>query len=415
MQGISWARVMNSRVYVLTEAAGALARGVVIPGDTAALADHILHSAVTQGASDIHIQAQEGDAVVRLRVNGVLACFMPLTTQEALRLLSRLKVLMDLDVIQNRQPQDGALQLRVNDRTIDVRGSFFPSIFGEKAVVRLLDATLHSAQLYTLPFAPAMLRELYAITRLEQGLFLATGPTGSGKTTTLYAMLQAVDRVGRNVVTLENPVEYRIEHTTQTQLNAHHSLTFGQALRSLLRQDPDVALIGELRDHDTVHSAIEAALTGHLVFSSLHAARAAAVPVRLREMGVEPYLIMHALSGVIAQRLLSVLCNRCKFERPLSSAEKQWVDTRSLTVASTFQAAGCSACRSTGVEGQVVVAELWKIEKEAGARLLDDAQLSQEDCERLACQSGMVPMLQVAAELVAEGTVALSELVSKEL
>lgn len=392
-----------------------VARQELLFSDTVLLLDYVFCEAVRAGASDAHLQYQEYDAVVRLRVDGVLAPVLHITHEQARALLCRLKILMHLDSTQTHEPQDGALRLRVQEKTIDVRGSFFPAQQGEKAVIRFLDGAAAMVQVHTLPFAPAILARLYEMARCEQGLFLVTGPTGSGKTTTLYALLQAVDRLARNVVTLENPVEYRIEHVTQTDMKATASFTFAQAVRSLLRQDPDVALIGELRDSDTVHSAVEAALTGHLVFSSLHTSSASGVPIRLREMGVEPYLIAHALKGVLGQRLFLMLCGFCKRMAPLSAYESRWVAAHGGTIATTGVPVGCKACRYTGFKGQTIVAELWWCSGAAVAALLQSDEATQADFEKQACLDGMTPLIPAALPLVAAGLVPLSDLMSKEV
>ncbi|MDQ5890812.1 MAG: ral secretion pathway protein [Candidatus Dependentiae bacterium] len=402
---------MNEPIYSVQS----IQTSEVVYADTVSLTDYLLFTAVSQQASDIHIQFQEYDVVVRLRIDGVLAPFIYLARQQAQQMLSRIKIMMSLDSTQTHEPQDGAVRLHVAKKIIDIRGSFFPSLQGEKAVIRLLEGHYGMVQLHTLPFASTVIQALYAVARQDQGLFLVTGPTGSGKTTTLYALLQAIDRISRNVVTLENPVEYRIAHVTQTQIDTTHSLTFAQAVRSLLRQDPDVALIGELRDADTVHSAVEAALTGHLVLSSLHAGRASGVPIRLREMGVETYLIAHALKGVLAQRLLLKLCEHCKITVPLSTQERTWVLRQGLSLESTGFAPGCPICRYTGCQGQIVIAELWQCDGVALGHLLQDPATGQEDFERLAKKTGMVPLLVAGAALVRQGVVALSELMNRDL
>ncbi len=402
---------MNEIVYAVTPVSSA----DVAYADTISLTDYLLNAAIAAQASDIHLQFQDNDVTVRFRIHGVLISFMCLSSQQAVQVFSRLKILMGLDITLLAKPQDGALRLQVGEKSIDVRGSFFPSLQGEKAVIRLLEGHCGMVQMHTLPFAPFVIRSLYAIARQDHGLFLVTGPTGAGKTTTLYALLQAVDREARNVVTLENPVEYRIPQVTQTQIDTYHALTFAQAVRSLLRQDPDVALIGELRDADSVHSAVEAALTGHLVLSSLHTGRASGVPIRLREMGVEPYLIAHALKGVLAQRLLLTLCPDCKVMVPLSHAEQEWVTQRGFLLAATGYSPGCVVCHQTGLAGQHVIAELWLCESGEIGELLKDPRSSQADFEEIAKKNGMTPLIMTGIELVKEGVVALSVLMNSDL
>jgi len=402
--------VVQSEVYVVAPSAAT----ALFSQDSRVLVDSIFVAAVKMHASDIHVQSHECDVQIRFRINGVLTLFSYVSAEQGRRLLSRLKVLMGLDITQVRAPQDGGLRIQLNNQIIDIRSSFFPALYGEKVVIRLLDGCHNMLQLHSLPFGPAILQSLYAVARQDQGLFLVTGPTGAGKTTTLYALLQAIDRQARNVVTLEDPIEYRIEGVTQTQINAASSFTFAQGVRSLLRQDPDVALIGELRDVDTVNSAIEAALTGHLVLSSLHTGSASGVPIRLREMGIEPYLIAHALKGVLAQRLVHRLCDHCKRVRPLTGHEQQWVAQSGGTLESSYFSAGCAACRYTGVVGQLLVAELWQCNSSLVAHLLQDSKTTQIDFERAAIAAGMIPLMQVGLALVQEGSIAISELIDHE-
>jgi len=402
---------MNEAIYGVEIGA----RANAVHTDTIALTEHLFAAAVAAQASDIHLQQQEADVEVRLRIGGGLVPFMSLTKQQAAQVFSRLKVLMRLDITLIGQPQDGSFRLKIGEKVVDIRGSFFPSLQGEKAVIRLLGAQESLIQLHTLPFSSSIIASLYGVARRDNGLFLVTGPTGAGKTTTLYALLQAVDRVSRNVVTLENPVEYRISGVTQTQIDAFHPLTFAQAVRSLLRQDPDVALIGELRDSDSVHSAIEAALTGHLVMSSLHTGRASGVPVRLREMGVEPYLIAHALRGVLAQRLLVALCEQCRIMVPLSSKEREWAESRGFFLAATGFSAGCASCNYTGRGELRVIAELWLCKDGGLGGLLQNGVSTQADFEAIAKKDGMVPLISAGIELARAGIISLSVLMNADL
>ncbi len=377
--------------------------------------DYIIASALEQEVSDIHIQFQEYDLIIRFRVHGVLTLFSYFTIAQGVRIVARLKVLMGLDMTQVYKPQDGGFRVSFGQRIVDIRASFFPSLYGEKVVIRLLHATYRFLELHSLPFGGDIVRALYEIVRHDQGLFLVTGPTGAGKTTTLYALLQAIDRDTRNIVTLENPIEYRIAGVTQTQIDISHTVTFAQGVRSLLRQDPDVALIGELRDADTVHSAIEAALTGHLVFSSLHTGSASGVPIRLREMGIEPYLIASSLKGVLAQRLIHVLCYECKVMMPISEEQKAWLALQQVVLEYSYVAGGCTACRYTGVAGQRVIAELWRCSPAALAQLLQDPTTTQADFERIARLDGMIPLVVCGIELVKQQEVSLAELIDRDV
>jgi len=383
--------------------------------DIVGLTDYLLATAIDQQASDLHLEFGEQELAVRLRIDGALSLFTYLSREQGMRVFSRLKVLMGLDVTKIAGPQDGGLRIKVKRQLVDVRASFFPSLHGEKVVVRFLGGQEHMVQLHTLPFSPVIRQALHTIALHDQGLFLVTGPTGSGKTTTLYALLQAVDRERRNVVTLEDPIEYHIERVTQTQVYQPGVETFAHGLRSLLRQDPDVALIGELRDADTVHSAIEAALTGHLVFSSLHTGSACGVPIRLREMGIEPYLIAHALKGVLAQRLIMVLCPACTVMTPMDPMQKEWAAHNGLALEQTGVARGCSACRYTGIGGQTVIGELWQCDSSVVVQLLQNPSSTQADFERIAAENGMIPLSRSGLNLVQEGKVAIAELIDRAL
>lgn len=382
--------------------------------DSASLMDYVLSLATLQEASDVHIEPSEHDVLIRFRVGGVLAPFMRIMPWQAGQLLARCKVMMGLDSTEQRRPQDGALRVQVGRELRDIRASFFPSLWGEKVVIRLLGGHQQAMQLYALPFSSQIRLALYTLSRAAQGLFLVTGPTGAGKTTTLYGLLQAVDRSTRNVVTLEDPIEYRIDQVTQTQLNTHTEHSFAQAVRSLLRQDPDVALIGELRDADTAHSAMEAALTGHLVVSSLHTGRASAAPIRLREMGIEPYLIAHALKGILAQRLIATVCESCTEEVPVTQSEAAWAAQQGVVLKTTARGKGCAECRYSGNKGQVVIGELWQCDASALA-LLHTKEATQIDFEACAQKSGMIPLARVGLQLVIDKKVAIVELMSKDL
>ena len=403
--------MVNNQLYVVAD------RPLVanFSDDVIGLTDYLFSLAVEQRASDVHIEFYEHEVSVRLRINGMLSLFFYMSLDQGVRLFSRLKVLMGLDVTQSNRPQDGGLRIKIKAELIDIRASFFPSLHGEKVVVRLLNGQEQMVQLYTLSFSPTINQALYRIVLRDQGLFLVTGPTGSGKTTTLYGLLQAVDRQHRNVVTLEDPIEYHIEKVTQTQIDSAGTLNFAQGIRSLLRQDPDVALIGELRDADTVHAAIEAALTGHLVLSSLHTASASSVPIRLREMGIEPYLIAHALKGVLAQRLLMTLCVECVVMRPLTAAQKQWAAASGVVLDVAGYAPGCAQCYFTGVGGQTVIAELWQCDTIRVVQLLQNSASTQADFERIAAESGMIPLARVGLDLVRQGRVAITELVDRDI
>ena len=378
--------------------------------DAVSIVDMLLATAAQQCASDIHLQPSAEYVAIRFRINGLLQPIHVLTHQQAAMVTSRLKVLTNKDIMQTQQAQDGSLRVLIVRAHYDVRISFFPSLYGEKVVVRLLGQQQAYQQIATLGVPAAFVEQLNAVVRQTQGFFLATGPTGAGKTTTLYALLRAVDRQKRNVVTLEDPIEYRIDGVTQTPVNTIESFRFADAMRCLLRQDPDVALIGEIRDQETACSAIEAALTGHLVLSSVHATHASAVPIRLKEMGVPAYLIASSLTGVLAQRLVPLLCEECKEQTMGDTSSQRWLQQQRIVLPAHWQARGCNACHFTGVQGRTIVAELFVPDQEARTAMVAPA-LTRDELQAQARRCGMVSMHSHGLTLVMAGKISLASLI----
>lgn len=326
------------------------------------LVNMIMTQAVTAGASDVHIELYEKYMRVRFRIDGVLHDIMEPPRRMHASLVSRLKVMANLDIAERRKPQDGRMSLKIEGRIIDVRVASLPATFGERITMRLLDRSGKMLSLEDLGLEPDMLEKYRSIIRLPYGLILVTGPTGSGKTSTLYASLDEVDRVGKNVITVEDPVEYRLDGMNQVQVNPKAGLTFASGLRSILRNDPDIIMVGEIRDMETARTAIEAAMTGHLVFSTLHTNDAPGAISRLLEMGVEPFLIASSLSCVVAQRLARVLCPNCKepYELPRSELEKilDFPLEQGESKALLYRPKGCIRCSNTGYRGRFGVYEL---------------------------------------------------------
>ena len=327
------------------------------------LVNQLLRQAVQARASDLHMEPHEDGLRVRMRVDGTMQKILDRQDVPARRVVSRLKVMADLDIAETRLPQDGRMALRLGGRAIDVRLSSLPGHYGERVVMRLLDRTSGLMGLHQLGLQEADETKLHRLAALPNGIILATGPTGSGKTTTLYSLLRLANRAERNILTIEDPVEYDLPGVSQTQVNAEIGLTFAKGLRSILRQDPDVILVGEIRDPETAHVACEAALTGHLVFSSLHANNALSAVVRMRELGVDAYLISSTLRGVVAQRLLRRVCSTCRRAASLTEKAAALFTQAGLDVPrQLYEAAGCDRCQNTGFDGRTGAFDILEID-----------------------------------------------------
>ena len=319
------------------------------------LINALLAEAIRENASDIHIETFEREMVVRFRVDGVMREVVKPKRQLAPLLVSRIKVMARLDIAEKRIPQDGRISLRVGGREVDVRVSTMPASNGERVVLRLLDKQAGRLSLPNLGMLPEDLDRLRRMVHKPHGIFLVTGPTGSGKTTTLYASLAELSAKTINILTVEDPIEYNLPGIGQTQVNTKADMTFARGLRAILRQDPDVVMVGEIRDLETAQIAVQASLTGHLVLSTLHTNTAVGAVSRLIDMGVEPFLLSSSLVGMLAQRLVRVLCTACKTERPASAAEAEFLREPSATV---FEAVGCESCQGSGFRGRTGVYEL---------------------------------------------------------
>jgi general secretion pathway protein E len=327
------------------------------------LINALLTEAVKENASDIHVETYEKRLVIRFRVDGVLREVVQPKRALAALLVSRIKVMARLDIAEKRVPQDGRIALRIGGREVDVRVSTMPSNHGERVVMRLLDKQAGRLSLSQLGMASRDLRVMQNIISKPHGIILVTGPTGSGKTTTLYGALSDLNDTSRNILTVEDPIEYSLPGIGQTQVNTKAEMTFSKGLRAILRQDPDVVMIGEIRDLETVEIAIQASLTGHLVLSTLHTNTAVGAVTRLQDMGVEPFLLSSSLIGVIAQRLVRVLCNECKIAAPadLSECEILGVDPANPPV--IFHARGCDKCNQLGYRGRQGIYEIIEVDE----------------------------------------------------
>jgi len=316
----------------------------------------LFYQAVKKRASDIHIEVQEKKGEVRFRIDGMLTKNADLDKKVVSLIVSRIKVISNLDISEKRIPQDGRTQVKIAGEVLDIRVSILPTFYGERVVMRLLMQSSQIPQINELGFDDALIGDVKKLLRSSHGIILVTGPTGSGKTTSLHSFLREVEEPHKNLITVEDPVEYKSDNIAQIQVNEKVGLTFASALRSILRQDPDVIMIGEIRDEETAAISVRAALTGHLVFSTLHTNSAAATISRLADMNVEPFLISSSLLGILAQRLVRVLCHECKEEDVLA---ENFADDYNLSRdAKIYKAKGCKKCNYTGFAGRRSIGEL---------------------------------------------------------
>ncbi len=322
------------------------------------LINAILGEAIKDGASDIHLETFEKRLVVRFRVDGVLREVLEPKRELAALLVSRIKVMARMDIAEKRIPQDGRISLRVGGREVDIRVSTLPSANGERVVMRLLDKQAGRLSLRHLGMSERDRQLMEENVRKPHGIILVTGPTGSGKTTTLYASLVSLNDRSRNILTVEDPIEYHLEGIGQTQVNSKVDMTFARGLRAILRQDPDVVMVGEIRDRDTAEIAVQASLTGHLVLSTLHTNSAIGAITRLVDMGVEPFLLSSSLLGVLAQRLVRVLCPHCREAYTADEAECQMLGVDPAKPPTLYRARGCAQCHQHGYKGRTGIYEL---------------------------------------------------------
>jgi type IV pilus assembly protein PilB len=369
------------------------------------LVDNLLLNAVLRRASDVHIHPREGCADVRYRIDGSLVAVGEFNRGLLPAVVARIKVLATMNVAEHRLPQDGAIHMATPQGPVDMRVSMMPAVHGENIVIRILDAKVGLRRLADIGFSPTDERRMRSLIDRNQGLVLVTGPTGSGKTTTLYAALQELNTGEYHILTVEDPVEYRLDGIVQIQVHPAISFDFAQALRNILRHDPDVILIGEIRDGESAKIAIESALTGHLVLATLHTNGAAQTIARLVEIGIPPYLVNSTLAGVLAQRLVRRNCEHCKTEeRPKQEVR----DAFGVTATETFwHSSGCEECSGTGFRGRVAVYEL--LEMSAELRKLVRAGASDEQIEAQAVEEGMVPLNAQSLALARTGAISLGE------
>jgi general secretion pathway protein E len=371
------------------------------------LVNSVLFQAVRQRASDIHFESFERGLVVRYRIDGVL--YPVLTPPKHLQasIIARLKIMAGLNIAEKRLPQDGRFAIRTSGKDVDLRVSVLPTSHGERVVLRLLEKENRLLNLSEMGFAKERLSVIHQLIQLAHGIILVTGPTGSGKTTTLYAALSHINAPDKNIITVEDPVEYQLLGIGQMQVNPKINLSFAAGLRSILRQDPDVIMIGEIRDRETAEIAIHASLTGHLVFSTLHTNDAASAATRLIDMGIEPFLVASSVVAVLAQRLLRKICADCKRPYQASADELNRLDLPPGTKQTLYRGAGCAACSQTGYRGRTGIFELMVLDDEI--RRLIGTKADSSVIKQAAVAHGMVTLKQEGAERVIQGHTTMEE------
>jgi len=374
------------------------------------LVNTLISQALKERASDIHIEPFENNVLVRFRVDGVLHTVVTPPKGVQAAMTSRIKVLSGMDISEKRHPQDGRFRVRIAGREVDVRASILPTAYGERVVLRLLDRGRGVLSLAELGMNEDQLAQMGDVVAAPHGIVLVTGPTGSGKSTTLYGALMSVDRKNRNVLTIEDPIEYQLDHVGQMQVQSKIDLSFASGLRSILRQDPDIVMIGEIRDLETAEIAIQASLTGHLVLSTLHTNDALSSIMRLQDMGVEPYLVASSLLMVQAQRLVRALCPHCKRARGV--AESDWLAMHAnpddyRDVNEVYEAVGCDLCIQTGYTGRIGIFEMTRVSGPLRDAIHDGKGL--QTLRRIAKKEGMKNLACDGARHVAGGQTSIDE------
>ncbi|MFA5525111.1 MAG: ATPase, T2SS/T4P/T4SS family [Tissierellales bacterium] len=370
------------------------------------LVNSIVGQAIKMSASDIHIEPFESSVRVRYRIDGDLQEIMKFSIKSHMAIVTRIKIMGKMDIAERRIPQDGRVETELEGREIDMRISTLPTVYGEKIVIRILDRDGFSFSKEDLGFEDRDLKIFNNIVRQPYGIILVTGPTGSGKSTTLYTVLKDLNDEEKNIITVEDPVEYKLEGINQVQVNVKSGLTFAKGLRSILRQDPDIIMIGEIRDSETAEIAVRASITGHLVLSTLHTNDTASTVVRLIDMGVEPYLVSTSIIGIISQRLVKKLCPSCKTTYEPSIQEKKILGLKPENEAILYKPVGCNKC-IRGYKGRVAIHEIMEIDKEI--RKLIDNRASTDELKEASIKNGMKTLYNNVVNLALKGITSVEE------
>lgn len=375
--------------------------------------NQIFNQSIRAGASDVHIEPQEKRLRVRFRIDGVLHEVLQPPAKLQAPLISRIKVMGNMDIAERRIPQDGRITMKIEDKVIDVRVASLPSAYGEKLTLRLLNRSDRLITLSELGFPGGELEKYHEVMRMPYGFILVTGPTGSGKSTTLYATLAKLNSIDKNIITLEDPIERRMDGLNQVQVNVKAGMTFASGLRSILRSDPDIIMVGEIRDQETARIAVESALTGHLVLSTLHTNDSAGAITRLGDMGIEPYLTSSSLAGVVAQRLMRILCPRCKKEyfidrKELLKSVPDFPLEEEEQMVKLYRSKGCIECSGTGYRGRKGIYEFLKITESIQTLILQRA--STYEIQSKAIEEGMITLRADGLNKVKQGLTTIEEL-----
>ena len=373
------------------------------------LVNTIIRQAVTERASDIHFEVYEKELIVRFRIDGILYKMFTPPKKYQDSVISRIKIMSNLNIAENRMPQDGRIQIKIGGKEIDIRVSIFPTHYGERIVLRLLNKSDISFDLNSIGFSKEVLDGFNSLIELTHGVVLVTGPTGSGKSTTLYGVLSKLNREDVNILTVEDPIEYQIQGIGQMQVRSKIGLTFATGLRSILRQDPDIIMIGEIRDLETAEIAIQSALTGHRVFSTLHTNDAASGVTRLIDMGIEPYLISSSVNAFLAQRLVRMICPDCitPYKPTLQELDRAGITRSSLKKGTLFKGKGCPRCLNTGYTGRLGIFELLRITDTIKKMIMTGADAS--SIKEQALKEGMITLINDGVQKAVKGLTTLEE------
>ncbi|WP_302328580.1 GspE/PulE family protein [Salirhabdus salicampi] len=372
------------------------------------LVNQLIQQAVIQNASDIHIDCHETKVLVRYRVDGSLRTERSLPKHVQGALITRIKIMANLDITEHRVPQDGRIKINVDYRQIDLRISTLPTVFGEKVVIRILDLTMAKSDIDQIGFEKDNLNKFLKLIKKPHGIVLLTGPTGSGKSSTMYSALSYLNKDDTNIITVEDPVEYQVEGINQIQVNTNVGLTFAKGLRAILRQDPNIIMVGEIRDRETADMAVRASITGHLVFSTLHTNDSIGTINRLKDMGVELFLIASSINGVVSQRLVRRLCRDCRKPSPVSVSEKEIFDRYGVEVDQIYRGEGCPTCNMTGYKGRTAIHEVLVIDDEIKEALLNNE--STMKIRDLAVKNGLTFLVEDGLRKVQKGITTTEEI-----